>query len=80
MVKWVLWDFVLRLDCQYDGGESSHYQQQCLTMADSPLLSRTNNNTATAALRRFRQPVNEGWPAYEAILRKNNIENTAFLS
>jgi carboxymethylenebutenolidase len=21
--------------------------------------------------------VNEGWPAYEAILRKNNIENTA---
>ena len=23
--------------------------------------------------------VNEGWPAYEAILRKNNIENTAFI-
>jgi dienelactone hydrolase len=21
MVKWVLWDFVLRLDCQYDGGK-----------------------------------------------------------
>jgi hypothetical protein len=46
-------------------------------MADSPLLKKQNNNTATAALRRFRQPVNEGWPAYEAILRKNNIENTA---
>jgi hypothetical protein len=25
-------------------------------MADSPLLKKQNNNTATAALRRFRQP------------------------
>jgi hypothetical protein len=56
MVKWVLWDFVLRLDCQYDGGKVPTYQQQCLTMADSPLLKKQNNNTATAALRRFRQP------------------------
>jgi ribosomal protein S21 len=46
------------------------YQQQCLIMADSRSRSRTNNNTATAALRRFRQPVNEGWPAYEAILEQ----------
>jgi carboxymethylenebutenolidase len=69
-----------RLDCQYDGGKSSY------SISSSALLwrtahcsrSRTNNNTATA-LRRFRQPVNEGWPAYEAILRKNNIENTAFI-
>jgi hypothetical protein len=54
--QWVLWDFVLRLDCQYDMVKVPTHQQQCLTMADSPLLSRTNNNTATAALRRFRQP------------------------
>jgi carboxymethylenebutenolidase len=40
--------------------------------------SRTNNNTATAALRSLDSRVNEGWPAYEAILRKN-IENTAFI-
>jgi hypothetical protein len=30
--------------------------QQCLTMADAHCSGRTNNNTATAALRRFRQP------------------------
>jgi carboxymethylenebutenolidase len=51
-----------RLDCMM-AVKVLLYQQQCLIMADSRSRSRTNNNTATAALRRFRQPVNEGWPA-----------------
>jgi hypothetical protein len=80
MVKWVLWDFVLRLDCQYDGGKVPTISSSALLWRTAHCSrSRTNNNTATAALRRFRHRVNEGWPAYEAILRKNNIENTAFI-
>jgi carboxymethylenebutenolidase len=47
-------------------------------MADSPLLKRTNN-TATA-LRRFRQPINEGWPAYEAILKEQYRKHRFYLS
>jgi hypothetical protein len=39
--KWCC-DFVLRFDCQYDGGKFLLYQQQCLTMADSPLLKKQN--------------------------------------
>jgi dienelactone hydrolase len=64
------------LDCQYDGESSYSISSSALLWRTAHCSrSRTNNNTATA-LRRFRQPVNEGWPAYEAILRKNNIENT----
>jgi hypothetical protein len=53
----VLWDFVLRLDCQYDGGESSYsISSSALLWRTAHCSEETNNNTATAALRRFRQP------------------------
>jgi carboxymethylenebutenolidase len=71
--------FVLRLDCQYDGGKSSYSSSSALLWRTAHCSrSRTNNNTALhyAGLD---SRVNEGWPAYEAILRKNNIENTAFI-
>jgi hypothetical protein len=48
--------FCFEVDCQYDGGESSYSIMQCLLWRMAAHCSRsTNNNTATAALRRFRQ-------------------------
>jgi hypothetical protein len=41
MVKWVLWDFVLRLIAN-DGGESSYSICSSAYMADSPLLKKQN--------------------------------------
>jgi hypothetical protein len=34
--------FCFEVDCQYDGGESSHSISSSLTMADSPLLKKQN--------------------------------------
>jgi hypothetical protein len=55
MVKWVLWDFVLRLIANMmvkvptPSAAVPYYGGQ-------PTAQEANNNTATAALRRFRQP------------------------
>jgi carboxymethylenebutenolidase len=66
-----------RLDCQYDGGKVP-------TLAAVPYYGGqpTEAEQITTPLLHYAgldSRVNEGWPAYEAILRKNNIENTAFI-
>jgi dienelactone hydrolase len=75
----VLWDFVLRL-IQYDGGESSYLSAAVPYYGGQP--TQEAEQITTPLLLHYAgldSRVNEGWPAYEAILRKNNIENTAFI-
>jgi dienelactone hydrolase len=69
MVKWVLWDFVWRLDCQYDG-ESSYYQQQCLTMAAHCSEAEQITTPLLLHYAGLDSRVNEGWPAYELYLER----------
>jgi dienelactone hydrolase len=46
-------------------------------MEDNPAMKPKNKNIHHGALCRFRYPVNEGWPAFEAS-KKNKVKHTAY--
>jgi carboxymethylenebutenolidase len=79
MVKWVLWDFVLRLIANMMAVKVPTLSAAALLHGQPTAQEAEQITTPLLHYAGLDSRVNEGWPAYEAILRKNNIENTAFI-